>query len=104
LIKTWKRKSHLKEAYDLLTECEGVIINGGGITYPNQEFLTGCPDDIWLDVDDVQWGREIHIHLFSEDVKDIQFDGTIIFMEDTKGRNVRLTLLTKMVKDLPDQI
>jgi len=89
----------LKLAYDLLNISVAVILDDAVVIYPALDKLTGEPDNEFLYL---SWensnGQEFDCRFIEENNQSVTEDNTSssIWLEDTEGDRVKITLLQKM--------
>jgi len=86
----------LQNAYSLIANATAIIIDNDALMYPSLWELNGEADNEWLFLKwDDEDGNEYYLK-FIEEEQEIRFDGTSIYMLDSEGDEVKLTLLIPM--------
>ena len=90
------KKVELEEAYEILSECEAVIVEGY-VMYPIVNELKDDEDNVFLEL---YWDDEglVYILKFIEgDNKMVDIGESSIYLKDTgtDGQKIEITILTK---------
>lgn len=84
----------LKEAFDILEDCAGVITEDHVITYPNLDSLNGEGDNEWMRLSWDSDGLEFDTSFIEEDNQNVRVVGSSMFLKDEEGDEFQLTILT----------
>lgn len=86
----------LKQAEKLLHSCSGVITSYT-IVYPDVFGVEDDPENMWLQLkwtDDELYDYEAEF--YEKDNQEIRFEGSCLFLKDSEGEEVEVSLLVPM--------
>jgi hypothetical protein len=83
-----------EKTFSLLNDCSAVIIDDNALVYPSLDHEAKEGEDEFLHLSCDGKGFEVREHYFNkEDNETVEVVGTSVFLKDTDGEEIQLTLL-----------
>jgi len=89
------RKIPLKEAYEILENCAGVICNNI-ITYPTLAMLEDSDENEFLYINWEDGGREFNVKFCEGENQEVAVVGSVMYLTDNEGDVCEVTILEKI--------
>lgn len=88
-----KKEITLQEAYNILENCAGVIVDDNVLIYPSLSDITNEPDNEFLYLSWNEDGEDFEVSFIESDNQKIVASGCSLFLTDSEGEENQITIL-----------
>jgi hypothetical protein len=91
-----KKEITLKEAYSILENAAGVIVDDNVLIYPSINELANEPDNEFLYLSWNEDGEDFEVNFLEKDNEKVVVSGCSIFLVDSDGEENQITILAPL--------
>jgi hypothetical protein len=88
-----KKQINLQEAYNILENSAGVIVDDNVLIYPSLSDITNEPNNEFLYLSWNEDGEDFEVSFLEKDNNEVTISGCSIFLNDTEGNENQITVL-----------
>lgn len=88
-----KKQITLNEAYDILENSAGVIVDDNVLIYPSLNELANEPDNEFLYLSWNESGEDFEVSFLEKDNEKAIVSGCSLFLTDSEGEETQITIL-----------